>query len=106
MPLTERIVKVSEFKKNPGKYLEEVRRGRPVTIVRGRRADCILVPREEWARVLGRVEELEAELETLELLLDPRVRRRLAQPLPERGISLQETREMLGLLPEEHREDA
>lgn len=95
----DRIVRVSEFKRNPARYLDEVRRGRPVTITQGRKAECIVLPRERWAQVLARLEELEEELETLQLMLEPRVQRRLAEGLPERGISLDEARRILGLEP-------
>ncbi|MDR5703868.1 MAG: type II toxin-antitoxin system Phd/YefM family antitoxin [Armatimonadota bacterium] len=91
----DKIVQVSEFKKRPAKFLEEVRSGTPITITQGKRADCILVSRDTWARLLARLEELEAEVETLELLIDPKVRGRLAAGLPERGVTLEEARKLL-----------
>ncbi|MBI4277402.1 MAG: type II toxin-antitoxin system Phd/YefM family antitoxin [Armatimonadetes bacterium] len=92
----DKVVQVSDFKRNPGRFLEEVRAGTPITITQGRRADTILVPREEWARLLTRLRELEDELETQELLADPVVIKRLVAGLPVRGIPLQEARTQLG----------
>lgn len=93
--MLDKVVQVSEFKKNPSKFLEEVRRGTPITITQGRRADTIIVPRETWGRLLALLQELEDVLETRELLADPKVQKRLKQGLPERGVPLHEARAFL-----------
>lgn len=91
----DRVVQVSEFKKNPSKFLEEVRRGTPITITQGSKADTILVPRQTWGRMLALLQELEDELEARELLADPKVQERLKKGLPERGVPLGEARALL-----------
>jgi prevent-host-death family protein len=91
----DKVVQVSEFKKNPSRFLEEVRRGTPITITQGRRADTIIVPRETWGQLLALLQELEEELETRELLADPKVQKRLGQGLPEHGVPLHEARAFL-----------
>lgn len=91
----DRIVQISDFKKNPSKFLEEVARGTPITITQGRKANAILVPRDTWARILIRLQELEDELETQELLSDPKVQQRLKEGLSESGIPLHEARKRL-----------
>lgn len=88
----DRVVQISDFKKNPSRFLEEVASGTPITITQGRKADAILVPREAWARLLVRLQELEDELETRELLADPKVQQRLKEGLPARGIPLADAR--------------
>lgn len=93
--MLDKVVQVSEFKKNPSKFLEEVRRGTPITITQGRRADTIIVPRETWGRLLALLQELEDVLETRELLADSKVQKRLKQGLPERGVPLHEVRAFL-----------
>ncbi len=86
----DKVVQITDFKKNPSKFLEEVAQGTPITITQGRKANAILVPRDTWARLLIRLRELEDELETQELLADPKVQERLREGLPERGIPLHE----------------
>jgi len=93
--IIDRVVQISDFKKNPSKFLEEVAQGTPITITQGRKANAILVPRDTWARLLIRLQELEDELETQELLSDPKVQQRLKEGLPERGIPLHEARKRL-----------
>ena len=90
----DKVVNISEFKKNPSKYLNEVREGTPLTITQGSRAAAIVISREELARLLIRLQELEDELETRELLSDPEFVRRF-QKLPERGTPLHEARAIL-----------
>ena len=91
----DRIVQISEFRRNPAKFLQEVRSGTPITITQGSKADTILVPRETWGRLRERLQELEDELETRELLSDPKVQERLKKGLPERGIPLAEARVLI-----------
>ncbi len=93
--IIDRVVQISDFKKNPSKFLEEVAQGTPITITQGRKANAILVPRDTWARLLIRLQELEDELETQELLSDPKVQQRLKEGLPERAIPLHEARKRL-----------
>ncbi len=93
--VVDRVVHNSDFKKNPSRFLQEVAGGTPITITQGRKADAILVPREAWARLVNRFKELEDELETLELLTDPKVQQRLKEGLPARGTSLTEARKQL-----------
>ncbi|MDR7555450.1 MAG: type II toxin-antitoxin system Phd/YefM family antitoxin [Armatimonadota bacterium] len=93
--MIDKVVQISDFKKNPSRFLDEVAAGTPITITRGRKADAILVPRETWSRLLARVQELEDELETRELLADPVVRERLRTGLPARGVPLGEARQRL-----------
>lgn len=81
-----------KFKKNPSRFLEEVASGTPITITQGRKANAILIPRDTWARLLIRLEELEDELETRELLADPKIQERLREGLPARGIPLAKAR--------------
>lgn len=90
--MIDKVVQISDFKKNPSKFLEEVAGGTPITITQGRKANAILVPRDTWARLLIRLQELEDELETRELLSDPKVQRRLAAGLPARGVPLSKGR--------------
>jgi prevent-host-death family protein len=91
----DRVVQITDFKKNPSRFLDEVAGGTPITITRGRRADAILVPREAWAQLLVRLQELEDELETRELLADPKVQQRLKKGLPAKGVPLAEARARL-----------
>jgi prevent-host-death family protein len=91
----DRVVQISDFKKNPSRFLEEVAAGASITITQGRKANAILVPRDTWARLLIRLQELEDELETRELLADPKVQKRLKEGLPGRGIPLAEARARL-----------
>jgi prevent-host-death family protein len=93
--VVDRVVQISDFKKNPSRFLEEVAAGTPITITRGREANAILVPRSTWTRLLIRLQELEDELETRELLADPKVQARLKEGLPARGIPLEEARSKL-----------
>ncbi len=51
--------------------------------------------RYTWARLLNRLQEPEDEIETRELLADPKVRQRLKEELPARGIPLTEARARL-----------
>ncbi len=88
----DKVVQISDFKKNPSKFLQEAEQGTPITITQGRKANAILISRDAWARLLIRVQELENELETRELLADPKVHRRLQEGLPQRGIPLHEAR--------------
>lgn len=92
---SDRIVQISDLKRNPARILDEVRKGMPVTITQGSRADAILVLRDQWAELHTRVEALEEELELRELLADPKVRQRLERGLPKRGIPLSEVRARL-----------
>ncbi len=91
----DKVVQISDFKKNPSRFLEEVAGGMPITITQGRKANAILVPRDMWARLLIRLQELEDELETRELLADPKVQQRLREGLPAKGIPLAEARARL-----------
>lgn len=93
--VVDKVVQISDFKKNPSRFLDEVASGTPITITQGRKANAILVPREAWARLLVRLQELEDELETRELLADPKVQQRLKEGLPARGIPLAEARSRL-----------
>ena len=93
--VVDRVVQISDFKKNPSRFLEEVASGTPITITQGRKANAILIPRDTWARLLIRLEELEDELETRELVADPKVQERLREGLPARGIPLAEARASL-----------
>ncbi len=93
--IVDRVVQISDFKKNPSRFLEEVAGGTPITITQGRKANAILVPRETWARLVVRLQELEDELETRELLADPKVQKRLKEGLPSRGTPLHEARDRL-----------
>lgn len=93
--MIDKVVQISDFKKNPSRFLEEVAGGTPITITQGRKANAILVPRDTWARLLIRLQELEDALETRELLADPTVRRRLGKGLPARGIPVSEARARL-----------
>ncbi len=86
----DKVVQITDFKKNPSRFLEEVAQGASITITQGRKANAILVPRDTWAHLLIRLQELEDELETHELLADPRVQERLKGGLPARGIPLHE----------------
>ncbi len=86
----DKVVQITDFKKNPSKFLEEVAQGASITITQGRKANAILVPRDTWARLLIRLQELEDELETQELLADPKVQERLKEGLPAHGIPLHE----------------
>lgn len=90
--VVDKVVQISDFKKNPSRFLEEVAGGTPITITQGRKANAILVPRDTWARLLIRLQELEDELETRELLADPKVQKRLKEGLPARGVPLAEAR--------------
>jgi prevent-host-death family protein len=93
----DRIVDVSEFKRRPARYLREVARGRPLTIRQRGKGEFVVLRREDAARMSSRIRELEDALEVAELLLDPKVRSRLEQGLPERGIPLEEATRALGL---------
>lgn len=88
----DKVVQISDFRKNPSRFLQEVAGGTPITITQGRKANAILIPRDTWARLLSRLRELEDELETRELLADPEVQRRLRAGLPAKGIPLAEAR--------------
>jgi prevent-host-death family protein len=90
--VVDKVVQISDFKKNPSRFLEEVAGGVPITITQGRKANAILVPRDTWTRLLIRLQELEDELETRELLADPKVQQRLKKGLPSRGVPLHEAR--------------
>jgi prevent-host-death family protein len=90
--VVDKVVQISDFKKNPSRFLEEVAGGTPITITQGRKANAILIPRDTWARLLIRLQELEDELETRELLADPKVQERLREGLPARGVPLAEAR--------------
>jgi len=91
----DKVVQISDLKKNPSRFLEEVAGGTPITITQGRKANAILIPRDTWARLLIRIQELEEELETHELMADPKVQKRLTEGLPARGIPLAEARARL-----------
>lgn len=93
--VVDKVVQISDFKKNPSRFLEEVAGGTAITITQGRRANAILVPRDTWTRLLVRLQELEDELETRELLSDPKVQKRLKEGLPARGVPLSEARARL-----------
>lgn len=90
--VVDKVVQISDFKKNPSRFLEEVAGGTPITITQGRKANAILIPRDTWARLLIRLQELEDELETRELLADPKIQERLRAGLPARGVPLAEAR--------------
>lgn len=93
--VVDKVVQISDFKRNPSRFLDEVASGTPITITQGRKANAILVPRETWVRLLIRLQELEDEIETRELLADPKVRQRLEKGLPSRGIPLAQARARL-----------
>lgn len=88
----DKVVQISDFRKNPSRFLQEVAGGTPITITQGRKANAILIPRDTWARLLSRLRELEDELETRELLADPKVQKRLRAGLPAKGVPLAEAR--------------
>lgn len=92
----DKVVQISDFRKNPSRFLQEVAGGTPITITQGRKANAILIPRDTWARLLSRLRELEDELETRELLADPKVQKRLRAGLPAKGVPLAEARARFG----------
>lgn len=47
---------------------------------------------DTWVRLLIRLQELEDELETRELLPDPKIQERHKEGLPARGVALAEAR--------------
>lgn len=74
---SDQVVLVSELRKNLASYLDQVRRGRPVSIVQGNQADVALIRRDTLADILDQLEkacqliaELEAQVETYEILAD------------------------------------
>jgi prevent-host-death family protein len=69
--LADKVVLVSDLRKNLSRYLDEARAGTPISIVQGNRADVVLVSRDEMARLLKLVDQLEGWVETLEILADP-----------------------------------
>lgn len=71
------VVLVTDLRKNLSAYLDKVRRGQPITIVQGNRADVALVSRADLATVLLEAErtrrlaeQLESIIETAEILAD------------------------------------
>lgn len=69
--LTDKIVSLADFRKNLTTYINKARRGQPVSVTDGKKAELLLVKREQVARLLRRLEELEALVETYEILSDP-----------------------------------
>ncbi len=67
---TDKVVLVSDLRKNLSRFLDEARAGTPISIMQGNRADVILVSRDEMARLLKLVDQLESWVETLEILAD------------------------------------
>lgn len=71
------VVLVTDLRKNLSAYLEKVRRGQPITIVQGDRADVALVSRADLATALREAEQarrladqLESIIETAAVLAD------------------------------------
>ena len=71
------VVLVTDLRKNLSTYLDKVRRGQPITIVQGNRADVALVSRADLAAVLREAdrahrlaEQLESIIETAEIMAD------------------------------------
>lgn len=70
--IADTIVSLADFRKNLATYFNRVRRGQPVSVVESKKADIIIIKRDEIARLLRRIEELEVLVETYELLSDSR----------------------------------
>ncbi|MBI3762112.1 MAG: type II toxin-antitoxin system Phd/YefM family antitoxin [Chloroflexi bacterium] len=68
--ITDTIVSFTDFRENLTAYINRVRRGQPVSVTEGKKADIIIIKRDEIARLLRRIEELEALVETYEILSD------------------------------------
>jgi hypothetical protein len=98
--IVERVVQTGDFKKNPSRFLEDVAGGTLITIAEGRKAHAMLVSRETWIRLVVRLQKLEDELETRELLADPKVQQRVKEGLPSRGVPLHEARPQLRSRPD------
>lgn len=74
------IVSVTNLRRDLPAMLTRVRNGVPVTIMQGDQADLVIVKRADLAAMAGeaealraRIADLSSEIETLEILSDPRL---------------------------------
>jgi prevent-host-death family protein len=74
---SDKVVLITELRKNLASYLDQVRNGHPISIVQGNRADVALISRDNLANILEQLEKtrqlvakLEAQIETYEILAD------------------------------------
>ena len=105
---SDQVVLVTELRKNLSSYLEQVRSGRPISIVQGNQADVALIRRDTLADILNQLEmarrliaELEAQVETYEILADAelldKVRRSEEDIAQERFVILDELQSESGV---------
>ena len=74
---SDEVVLITDLRKNLSAYLDKARRGQPITIVQGNRADVALVSRADLAAALHEADrarrladQLESILETAEIMAD------------------------------------
>jgi len=102
------VVLITDLRKNLSAYLEKARRGQPITIVQGSRADVALVSRADLAAALREADrarrladQLESILETAEILADDemmdKIRRSEEDITAGRYITLNELKAAFGL---------
>jgi len=103
------VVLVTELRKNLSAYLEKARRGQPITIVQGNRADVALINRADLAAALREADRarrladyLDSLIETAEILADDemmdKIRRSMEDVEHNRYVTIEEAKAQLGLL--------
>ena len=103
------VVLVTDLRKNLSAYLEKARRGQPITIVQGNRADVALISRAELAAALREADRarrladyLDSLIETAEILADDemmdKIRRSMEDVENDRYVTIEEAKAQLGLL--------
>jgi len=105
---SDQVVLVTDLRKNLASYLDQARRGRPISIVQGNQADVALIRRDTLADILNQLEtarqlvvELEAQVETYEILADAdlldKIRRSEEDVAQDRFVTLDELQAELGV---------
>lgn len=105
---SDQVVLVTDLRKNLASYLEQARRGHPISIVQGNQADVALIRRDTLADILHQLEkarqliaELEAQVETYEILADAdlldKIRRSEEDIAQDRFVTLDELPAELGV---------
>ncbi len=101
-PGTDKILSISEVRKNLASLLREVAAGKgPVSIAQDSHVEVSLISRRDWIGLRERLEILEDLAETYEILNDTDLMRRLRESEKNirrgRGYSLNRSRRMMGL---------
>ena len=108
MLFADEVVQVTELGENLSHYLQQVREGRSISIVQGKRADLAIVRRDEIGQLYSELErarklidQLEGLIETYEILNDPEMMEKIREGMEDvaqnRYVTVEEAKAALGL---------